>query len=134
MDLNEQETAHLVSQGIEALVGGFSITVSTLFEKPLIVSNEQNAFAELPKAIQITIVRNALQVVLAQTLASVAIIADGQISDKEVFSSGSAVLKRYYTDYLKEMRAHLNENPMDKGPEVENTSSGLILGPGDQGA
>lgn len=128
--MTDEQISELIPQGIEALVGGIGFTIDALFEKSPIISKEQNPFGELPKHVQTTIVRNALQMVLAQSLAAVSIITAGRVGDKEILSANAMLIKRYFDDYLKNMKGQL-EKPVDKGSEAGNEGSGLILGPGD---
>ena len=127
--MTDAELSKLRDEGIAALMDGFSVVISALFEKSPIVSKEQNPFGELPKPVQVMMMRNALQMTLAQTMAAVTLISGDKLTEKEMMSSTTLVLKKYYTDYLKHMRSVDGKTDMGEGSKAGNAGSGLILTP-----
>src|ERR1019366_9333448 len=95
-----------VAQGTQALMGAFSLCVDEMFKKSLIISTgTYNPFAELPIHVKSAIVQSSFTKLLAQQLASLALMGEeAGVKDKEVLSMGRNVLKHEFEQYLNAWR------------------------------
>jgi hypothetical protein len=138
MEKPTQQYQELVAQGTAGLIHAFSLCVDEIFRAPLVITREpENPFADLPVHVKSAIIQSAATQLLAQCLASMAMIA-GQsgVEEKQVMAMGTNVLKHEFSRYLKSMRKLSNEheNTVGKGPESGNDGAGLILDPGAKGS
>lgn len=116
MKQQKADYTEIVDHGVSILIKGFSLTTKELFEEFSVLSVEKNPFASLPPPIKMAIVQNAFYQSLAQCLASLVVTGKGQgISEKEIFSSGTMVLRHHFDAYVKEFKNA--KKSMDKGPE-----------------
>jgi hypothetical protein len=127
-----------VATGTKILMESFSLCVDEMFKKPLIISNDtHNPFAELPTHIQFAIIQSAFTKLLAQQLASMALMGESAgVEEKNVLAMGRNVLKHEFELYLKAWRQLREQNKigMDKGPQARNGNSGIVYGAGVEGS
>lgn len=138
MDKPTQIYKEEVSMGTKILIDSFSLCIDEMFKKPLIISPDaHNPFAELPIHVKSAIIQSAFTKILAQQLASLALMGEeAGVQDKEVLSMGRNVLKHEFEQYLKAWRRarELNKNSVGEGSETGHGSGKSILDPGPQGS
>lgn len=126
-----------VAEGTRVMMEAFSLCVDEMFKKPLIISlDTHNPFADLPIHVKSAIIQSAFTKLLAQQLASLAIMSEASgVKDKEVMSMGRNVLKHEFEQYLNAWRRmrEQNKNAVDQGVGSAANGGGSIFDPGPQG-
>lgn len=128
-----QDYKQIVDEGVEVLIQSFGLVTDELFKKSLVVSHESNPFGDLPEHIKMAILQNAFHKSLAQSMASVALLGRETVTEKEVFSAGTMVLRKHYDDYLKFFKEAYarNKKAMGQGSQARN-EAGVVLTDGDR--
>ena len=116
--MQEMDYGPLVDEATNMLLQGFGAMTDELFKETLIISNEPpNKFAKLPTHVKMSIIQNVFQKGLAQTLASLLTLSGGQVTEKEIFSVGTTVLKHHFKMYIKGFKEMQNAGNLGKGSE-----------------
>jgi len=134
MEKEKLQYGEVVEEGITTLIGAFGAVIEELFKKPaIILKDASNPFADLPKHIQMSIVQGAFFQCAAQSIASVVMLAGGQLKPKEVFSASTMVLRHHFDGYLNQFREDYERSKgMDKRPKTGDDGNRIILDPGAQ--